>query len=221
MNRGMLIEGHRKLTERTSLLFIDSRDKDPSYATRSDPFEYTVQIDGPSVGPSNAANGYSKPSRSVGRDPYNNVSKITLKALTFPKIKDEDYVIMTIGNLGDNMDSTSLEAHRSSCTLFFDRGSNSKTPSKGQSPGEIKTIYPIAGMGCDFIPVEPIRNLSKIDVKFRKHETIDDMYQVTSSGANWASNTSYTGSITNGLIKPVDVASNANHSFLLEITELV
>ena len=116
MNKGMLIAPPDKLekTERKRLVFIDSRDIDNTYLqsvqqtpstagnpTYVDPFTYTIHID-----------SRDNNTKSIGVDPYNNVTKISLKAISFPKILNEQYVIMHIEEFDDSMDSTSSSCHR-------------------------------------------------------------------------------------------------------------
>ena len=174
MNKGILIDGERTYTERKRLLFVDSRDCVSSGDSR---FEYTVNIGSDQTG-------------SVATDPYNNVSKIELKAISFPKIDGEDYVIMTISEISDYLDSTSNDAHRSSCVVFFDNAQ--------LATGEKKTVYPLAGNGREFVLNPIIPKLSKLHVKFSKRKGSSDGAAIGSTTAN---------------IK--------DHSFLLEITELV
>ena len=165
MNKGILIDGERTYTERKRLLFVDSRDCVGD-------FEYTVNIGSDQTG-------------SVATDPYNNVSKIELKAISFPKIADENYFIMTISEISDYLDSTSNDAHRSSCVVFFDNAQ--------LGDGQKKTIYPLAGNGREFVLNPIVPKLSKLHVKFSKH---DGPIEGSTGGIK-------------------------DHSFLLEITELV
>ena len=161
----MLIAPPDKLekTERKRLVFIDSRDIDNTYLqsvqqTPStagnpayvDPFTYTIHID-----------SRDNNTKSIGVDPYNNVTKISLKAISFPKILNEQYVIMHIEEFDDSMDSTSSSCHRKSMILFFDN--------KNMTPGEYKTMFPKVETGSEFIPKSKIRSLSKLRVSFKKY----------------------------------------------------
>ena len=165
MNKGILIDAGYEKTEKKTLLFIDSRD-----VTTTDPFEYTIMLN------------------ENGIDSYQNVTKITLKAITFPKILNESYFIFNIEESNDNVDSISHEAHRSSCIVFFE---------KGLSPGDFITRYPIEGNGREMIPNPPIKTLSRLRIRIRKH---------------------------GGEIVAADIGNtmdNAKHTFLLEITEKI
>jgi len=122
-----------RITEQ--LIFIDSR------FTTGNPYEYTIDF-------------------ATMSGSYRNVTKIELLALSFPKIADEHYVIMSMDQCDDHVDSNNPQVHRKSCVVYFDNST--------LSTGVIKTVYPIAGNGRVFMQSPPLAQLSKLKVSFTK-----------------------------------------------------
>jgi hypothetical protein len=124
--------------------------------------------------------------------PYKNVTKIELLALSFPKIQNENYIVISLGNCDDHIDSNNTLINRKSCVVYFDNSNMGK--------GEYKTIYPIAGNGRTFVQNPIIHSLNKLNVKF-------------SSGNPKPESGGPPGDISN-----FDINNQTTHSFLLEIT---
>ena len=162
-------ETMRKTSKR--LVHVDSRNIPDS--DKKNVFDYVVDIP-----------------KLMNRDVFRNVSQIELKAVSFPKIEGENYVIMDIAEINDEIDSTSSAANRASCVLYFD--------SSDLTTGVSKVIYPIAGNGRIFTPNPPISSLGRLSVRFLKHEgpIVSDDFKETDGNS----------------------VSNGDHSFLLEIT---
>ena len=131
--------------DRKTLLFIDGRDFQSKFA-------YKIYFDREGNNNQNV----------VSVDSFKNVKQVELKALTFPKIPDEHYVILTFDELSDNIQSTdNAGSHRSSCVCFFDRDS--------MQPGDKKTIFPIEGKARTMVCNPPLKSLSQLTVKFTKY----------------------------------------------------
>ena len=148
-------------------LFIDNRDAD---ATSISPFDFKV---------------YLGSTGSSGLSGYENVISVELKGVSFPKIANERYVIISIDELNDNLlDSTSQAAHNSFAIVYFD--------SDALAPGTVKPFK-----GSDFYMKQllfkpPLAQLSKFTIKFLKH----DGTVVTSSDTNGVTHASLLFEIT-------------------------
>ena len=126
-------------------LFVDSRDcVDPltSYAFTvylSDPFRET----------------------SIGVARFDRVKSVELKALAFPKVANEDYVIMDITELNDErLHSSNQTANRSFAVMYFDSSTlntGDTNPMKG---------FDFYQKDISFNPIIP--SLSKLSVRFLK-----------------------------------------------------
>ena len=94
--------------------------------------------------------------------PYNHVTKVELKALCFPKVKDESYVIVDIPEFSGRIHSNDNRAsHESFAIVYFDNGSM-----------ETGVAKPMKGKDFDdkvhyFNP--PDNTLNKFSVTFKKH----------------------------------------------------
>jgi hypothetical protein len=116
------------------MFFVDSRDIE-----KSDDFQYSIIIS----------------------DPYKNVHSIELKGISFPKIADENYVILEIDECKDRLDSIDGSVvQRSFCVCYFDL----------LNTGDIR---PLRGSDFDrklyvFNPV--VSKLGKLNIRFRKHD---------------------------------------------------
>lgn len=144
----MMSEDTSKRSIRKRLLFIDSRDKDPSFDDT--PFNYTIYFDNPTK-------------KNLGIGSIDNIVEVEIKAINFPKIinetNDEQYGILNIEELTDALDSSDKASHRSSCIFFFD-GTDSP-----------QTIYPIEGNGRTFVPRNGIKTLDRLSITFSKYDT--------------------------------------------------
>jgi hypothetical protein len=129
-------------------LFIDNRDRhDPG---NTSPFNFQVFFG-------------NDPARSVGIAAYDNVASVELKAVAFPKIEGERYVIISIAELNDNMlDACSDGAHDAFAIVYFD--------SDSLTAGVVKPLK-----GTDFYQKQlffnpTIPRLKSLSIKFLKHD---------------------------------------------------
>jgi hypothetical protein len=129
-------------------LFIDNRDIDP---TSRSPFDFKVYMGG---------NDHPRPCGPIG---YDNVVSVELKGVSFPKIANERYVILSIDELNDDLlDSTSQAAHNAFAIIYFD--------SDALATGTVKPCK-----GTDFYMKQlffrpPLAQLNKLSVKFLKND---------------------------------------------------
>jgi hypothetical protein len=124
-------------------LFVDSGDCVANLST----FEFTVYLSDP----------FRETSIGVAR--FERVKSVELKALAFPKIINEDYVIMDIQELNDErLHSSNDAANRAFAVMYFDANT--------LQPGEIKPMkgYDFYQKDISFNPIIP--SLSKLTVKF-------------------------------------------------------
>jgi len=128
-------------------LFIDNRDRYD--AANTSPFDFKIYLG-------------NDPNRSVGISGYENVVSIELKAVTFPKIANERYVIMSIDELNDNvLEATNSGTHNAFAIVYFD--------SDLLAPGTVKPFK-----GSDFYLKQllfrpPLAKLNTLSFKFLKH----------------------------------------------------
>ena len=124
-------------------LFIDNRDR-----TRGDPFEFSVQFGGEG---------------GACVTPYEHVKSIELKAISFPKVDNETYVIMRVEEFRDDaLESTCTAAHNAYAILYFDNDClnvGHTRPMKGLD------FYQKCAV---FNP--PISRLNRLTFKFLKHD---------------------------------------------------
>lgn len=122
------------LEEKKHIFFVDSRDVPNKFGD----FSYAIEIP----------------------TPYKNVKSIELKGMSFPKIADENYVILEIDECKDRVESVDGgSADRTFAVCYFDK----------MATGEVR---PTRGADFDrkfytFNP--PLNRLGRIHVKFKKH----------------------------------------------------
>lgn len=123
-------------------LFVDNRDR-PNYPTSS-PFSFRMNLE------------------NVGISPYENVTSVELKAIAFPKVDGERYVIVSIDELNDNMlDATNTAAQNAFAVVYFD--------SDVLAAGAVKPLK-----GVDFYQKQlffrpPLARLNTLTIKFLDH----------------------------------------------------
>lgn len=123
-----------KLDEKKHIFFVDSRDVQNKY----EDFSYAIEIP----------------------TPYKNVKSIELKGMSFPKIADENYVILEIDECKDRVESVDGgSANRTFAVCYFDK----------LDTGEVR---PTRGADFDrkfytFNP--PLNKLGRINIRFKKH----------------------------------------------------
>lgn len=129
-------------------LFVDNRDRYDS--ANASPFDFKMYFG-------------NDPERSVGIAGYENVTSVELKAVTFPKIANERYVVMSVEELNDNMlDASSSSAHNCYAIIYFD--------SDTLATGAIKPLK-----GADFYQKQlffspPLSKLNRLSIKFLKYD---------------------------------------------------
>lgn len=137
--------GQQKTVHR---LFVDSRDR-YAYPAGSN-YDFKVYLG-------------NDPERSVGISGYENVTSVELKALAFPKVSSETYVILSIAELNDNMlESTCSAAHNAFAVVYFDSDAMAVAQIKPQK-------------GTDFYQKQllfnpPLAKLNSLSIKFLKHD---------------------------------------------------
>ena len=115
-----------------------------------------------------------------GQAMIKNVTSIELKALSFPKIANERYVILDFDNINDdNLGATNSTAHRTFAVSYFD---SDLLPPGAQKPAK----------GTDFyqktIRYRPALNkLDRVKVNFKKY----DGNTVTASDVGGTANVNY------------------------------
>lgn len=129
-------------------LFVDSRDR-YGYPAGSH-YDFKVYLG-------------NDPERSAGISGYENVTSVELKALAFPKVNNESYVILSVDELNDNMlESTCPAAHNAFAVVYFDSSAMSASQVKPQK-------------GTDFYQKQlafnpPLAKLNSLSIKFLKHD---------------------------------------------------
>jgi hypothetical protein len=132
----------------TKKLFVDNRDRHPS--SSASPFDFKIVFG-------------NDPAGSVGIAGYRNVVSVELKALAFPKVVNERYVIIRIDELTDNM----LEA---SCSSAQDAFSIMYFDSDALATGAVKPLK-----GADFYQKtivfrRPLAKLDSLSIRFLKYD---------------------------------------------------
>ena len=145
--RAPLIANDSPATQQRHRLFVDSRDCVANLTS----FSFTVYL--------------SDPFRdtSIGVARFERVKSVELKALGFPKISSEEYVIMDIQELNDErLHSSNGPANRSFAVMYFD--------SDTLTAGAIKAMkgFDFYQKDISFNPIIP--SLSKLTVSFRKRD---------------------------------------------------
>tara|TARA_Y100000389_G_C17470594_1_gene530212 strand:+ start:5469 stop:6041 length:573 start_codon:yes stop_codon:yes gene_type:complete len=116
------------------IFFVDSRD-----VTKANDFQYDILMD----------------------TPFKNVHSIELKGLSFPKVNNEQYIIIDIDECKDRVESVDNSAsHRSFAVCYFDK----------LNTGDVR---PMRGADFDrkyyeFKPV--VSKLGKLRISFRKYD---------------------------------------------------
>lgn len=129
-------------------LFVDSRDR-YGYPAGSN-YDFKVYLG-------------NDPQRSVGISGYENVTSVELKALAFPKVSAETYVILSIAELNDNMlESTCPAAHNAFAVVYFDSDAMMAAQIKPQK-------------GADFYQKQllfnpPLAKINSLSIRFLKHD---------------------------------------------------
>ena len=124
-------------------LFIDSRNH-----VTTDFFTYTVKLESSSTDNGNGS--------TVFPGGYRNVQAVKLKCFDFPKILNENYVVLDIEDFRDNLDSTNEISHQATSILHFEKSS--------QQVGESKPNCE-ADMDISFNP--PLPKLSQLRISFK------------------------------------------------------
>ena len=92
---------------------------------------------------------------------YMDVCYAELKAISFPKIAGEAYVVMSIDEIPGNLDAISTKTDQAFAIIFFD--------SQEMSAGETR-----AYKGADFYSkkhaLKPVKNIDKLHVTFTKYD---------------------------------------------------
>ena len=88
---------------------------------------------------------------------YFNVHKIELKVLSFPKIKNCDYVIMTCQDVEGQIDSIHHDVQNCTTVCYFDRSDMAENVRK--------PIY----FGGNSFEFNPLKSFTKFNVNFQKH----------------------------------------------------
>jgi hypothetical protein len=124
-------------------IMIDNRDRHDSANTS--PFDFRV----------NAA--------ETGVSRFENVVGVELKALSFPKIANENYVVLDSFELGDHIEATNGAAHRAYNIGFFD--------SDTLATGSVKTLK-AKDMAFDSEKVfnPPLAQLDRFSFTFKKYD---------------------------------------------------
>jgi hypothetical protein len=136
-------------------IFIDNRDRNTNLDanhgdnfSNSAPYSFVVDLESSNI------------------EKLINVSTVELKGLSFPKIENENYVIVDISEFSGLIDSTDNASNRVFGIAYFD-GVTSGSGS-GLQVGDVKPIK-----GSDFIKklavFEPPRMFSKLHINFRTH----------------------------------------------------
>ena len=155
-------------TQYTKHILIDSRDKDPMF--EDSPFKYTIYFQEPSASFNRTGSAEHTTIKNMGISPFRNVTKVKLCAFSFPKILNEQYVVLDIPQFGDNLYSTNQNAHNSSCAVLFDQ----------VDAGVVKTVYPHGADAYTWLLDSPT-DISKIDINIKARS--DNWYVKTGSGS--------------------------------------
>lgn len=98
---------------------------------------------------------------SIGSFPLQRVESVELKSLAFPKVADEDYIIVDIEQLADDrMISTNPTANRAFAVMYFD--------SSDLAPGIIKPMRGLDHWQKDLAFNPPLPVVNTLTIAFRK-----------------------------------------------------
>lgn len=157
-------------------LFIDNRDRHESSAS---PFDFKLFLG-------------NDASRSIGISGYENVLSVELKALAFPKIANERYVILRIDELRDSyLDATCSPAQDAFAIIYFD--------SDALATGSIKPLKGVDFYQKQLVFRPPLSKLNSLSIKFVKH----DGNVVTTSDTGGESNVSLMLEVTSRALRSV------------------
>lgn len=129
-------------------LFVDARDYFTA-ATVDTPLEFTVYMSN--------QNGQ----KSINVAPYEQVTEVELKGISFPKIRGEAYYILDIPEMAGRLHSSDSNGSHYCFAMVYYKGN--------QAVGDVE---PMKGSDFDtkrhvFSP--PLRSLNKITIRFKKH----------------------------------------------------
>lgn len=128
-------------------LFIDNRDRDTNFGS---PFDFKIVFG-------------NDPDRSVGIAGYRNIVSAELKAIAFPKVANERYVIVSIEELKDNMlDSSTSAAQDAFAIVYFD--------SDTLATGAVKPLKGVDFYQKSIVFKSPLAKLDSLTIKFLKHD---------------------------------------------------
>ncbi len=138
-------------------LLIDNRDRDRSFdagrganTSNTAPYSFVVDI------------------QDCGVPRYENVISVELKALTFPKIEGESYVVIDINEAAGKLDSTDNNGSNQTFGIAYFDGYETSDGLTGMKTGDVKPIK-----GSDFLRkiavFDPIKTISKLHVNFKTY----------------------------------------------------
>jgi len=137
----VLLHGPRPQMLETRRLFVDSRTA--TKPSPDQPFQFSIRLND-----------------EVSRGRYKNVTEVSLKAASIPKVDGEDFVILDIEQLKDsNIDSSLPYLNDGFSVCYFD---NSSLP-----PGAVKVIDKTFTQKAIF---SPPKTLDRFDVTIRKYD---------------------------------------------------
>jgi len=123
-------------------VLVDNRDR--QLPDTSDPFTFVVSL------------------TDAGVERFENVVGVELKAVAFPTVADEMYVVMNVDELNDQLESTCAAAHRAYAVLYFD--------SDALATGSVKPIKAYDFYQKDAVFNPPLPVLDKLHVSFKKYD---------------------------------------------------
>lgn len=128
-------------------LFIDNRDRYD--AANTSPFAFSIYMG-------------NDPYRSVGTSGFENVQSVELKAIAFPKVANERYVVVRIDELKDTLLSASCQpAEHSFAVVYFD--------SDALGTGVVKPLKGIDFYQKQLVFKPPLAKLNSLNIRFLKH----------------------------------------------------
>ena len=137
------------------LMFIDARD----YTNEiNENLEFTVVLSQPMYAPNR--DDWSSVIHSLNISPYEEVTQVELKAISFPKIADESYYILDIPEFSGRLHSSdNTGSHETFAIVYYnDTVVGDATPAKGADFDEkIHVFNP------------PLKHLNKFRIRFKKH----------------------------------------------------
>ena len=130
------------MEETKHMVLVDNRDR---VDTSSSPFDFVVDFP------------------SLGLQPFKNVTSVALKGVGFPKVMNEDYVLIDIEELNGGTSFVTSATNLGSGifgSMYFD--------SSALNPGDVRPKFGTE-VYSDPIPFQPaLSQLSKLRIKFRK-----------------------------------------------------